>query len=156
MSPQRSCLVSFTNFFGGLHLQHMEVPRLRVESSCSCRPTPQPQQLRIQDMSATYTTAHGNAGSWTHWVGRDPTCIRMDTCQVLSPLSHNGNSSFIINRHRWLAPSGQAASLNKASSLSLQLPPGSNPRGCHEALAPILWGSIIHEASSKGVCSLAV
>jgi len=47
--------------------QHMEVPRLRVEWSCSCCPTPQPQQLRIQAMSKTYTTAHGNAGSLTHW-----------------------------------------------------------------------------------------
>ena len=27
---------------------------------------PQPQQLGIQAMSATYTTAHGNAGSLTH------------------------------------------------------------------------------------------
>ena len=28
---------------------------------------PQPQQLRIQAVSVTYTTAHGNAGSLTHW-----------------------------------------------------------------------------------------
>ena len=30
------------------------------------QPTPQPQQCRIQAMSATYTTAHSNAGSLTH------------------------------------------------------------------------------------------
>ena len=29
---------------------------------------PQPQQLRIRAMSASYTTAHGNAGSLTHWL----------------------------------------------------------------------------------------
>ena len=35
--------------------------------SCSCRPTPEPQQCQIQAMSAVYTTAQGNAGSLTHW-----------------------------------------------------------------------------------------
>ena len=36
--------------------------------SCSCWPTPQPQQCRIQVVSETYTRAHGNAGSLTHLV----------------------------------------------------------------------------------------
>ena len=31
--------------------------------SCSRRPTPEPQQRGIRAASATYTTAHGNAGS---------------------------------------------------------------------------------------------
>ena len=35
--------------------------------SFSCQPMPQPQQRRIQAVSATYTTAHGNARSLTHW-----------------------------------------------------------------------------------------
>ena len=35
--------------------------------SCRCRPTPEPQQRGIPDMSATYTIAYGNAGSITHW-----------------------------------------------------------------------------------------
>ena len=30
------------------------------------RPSPEPQQCRIRAASATYTTAHGNAGSLTH------------------------------------------------------------------------------------------
>ena len=34
--------------------------------SHSRRPTPEPQQRRIRVTSATYTTAHGNAGSLTH------------------------------------------------------------------------------------------
>ena len=29
---------------------------------------PQPQQHKIEAMSLTYTIAHGNAGSLTHWV----------------------------------------------------------------------------------------
>ena len=36
--------------------------------SYSCQPTPQPQQHGIQAPSETYTTAHGSAGSLTHWV----------------------------------------------------------------------------------------
>ena len=34
----------------------------------SSQTAPQPQQLRIQTESVSYTTAHGNAGSLTHWV----------------------------------------------------------------------------------------
>ena len=42
--------------------------------SCSCRPTPQSQQLGIQVSSTTSTTTQGNAGSLTHWVrpGMEP------------------------------------------------------------------------------------
>ena len=47
------------------HLQHMEVPRLGVEQSCSCQPTP---QRWIWATFVTYTTACGNDGSLTHWV----------------------------------------------------------------------------------------
>ena len=59
----------FIFFFLGPHLKHMDVPRLGVESSCSCWPIPQPQQCGIQAASANYTTAHVNAGSFIHWVG---------------------------------------------------------------------------------------
>ena len=45
----------------------MVVPRTRVESEHSCGPTPQPQQRRIWASSVTYTTAHSNARSLTHW-----------------------------------------------------------------------------------------
>ena len=34
----------------------------------ACWPTPQPQQCQSWAASATYTTAHGNDGSLTHWV----------------------------------------------------------------------------------------
>ena len=54
----------FVFCFLGPHLLHMEVPRLGVESSCSCQPTP--QQHQIQAESAAYITAHGNARSLTH------------------------------------------------------------------------------------------
>ena len=56
-------------FFLGPQSRHMEVPRLGVNGSCSCRSTPQPQQLWIRGASVTYTTAHGNAESLTQWVG---------------------------------------------------------------------------------------
>ena len=53
----------FCFFLLAPHPQHMEVPRLR---SYSCRPTPQPQRLKIWASSATYTTGHSNAGTLTH------------------------------------------------------------------------------------------
>ena len=58
----------FFFFFLGLSVQHMEVPRLGWNQSCSCQPTPQPQERRIWAVSATCATAHGNAISLTHWV----------------------------------------------------------------------------------------
>ena len=48
------------------HLQHMDVPRLGIESDLQLRPKLQPQQHQIQAASSTYTTAHGNPGSLTH------------------------------------------------------------------------------------------
>ena len=52
--------------FLGLHLWHMEVPRLGVKS-----------ELQLP----AYTTVHGNARSLTHWASeaRDRTQILMDT-----------------------------------------------------------------------------
>ena len=35
--------------------------------SCSCCSTPKPQQCQIRATTLTYTTAHGNARSLTHW-----------------------------------------------------------------------------------------
>ena len=54
--------------FLGPHLWHVEVPRLGSNQSCSHWPIPQPQQHQIRAASMTYTTAHGDAGSLTHWV----------------------------------------------------------------------------------------
>ena len=53
--------------FLGPHLWHMEVPRLGSYRSCSHWPIPEPQQYQIRAVSATYTTAPGNAKSLTHW-----------------------------------------------------------------------------------------
>ena len=46
---------------------YMEVPRLGIQLELRRRPTAHPQQRRIWATSATHTTAHGNAGSLTHW-----------------------------------------------------------------------------------------
>ena len=59
----------FIHFFFSFlwpNLQHMEVPRQGSNRSCSCWPTPQPQQNQIQDMSVTYTTPCGNPRSLSH------------------------------------------------------------------------------------------
>ena len=61
------CVVfCFVLSFQGQICGMWKFPGQRSNRSCSCQPTPQPQQLRIQATSATYTTAHGNAGSLTH------------------------------------------------------------------------------------------
>ena len=57
----------FFFFFLGLHPLLMEVPKARGCIGYRCWPTPQLQQLEIWDMSVTYTTAHCNAGCFTHW-----------------------------------------------------------------------------------------
>ena len=53
--------------FLGLHLWHTEIPRLGVESELQLPAIPQPQQHQIQALSVNYATAHGSAGSLTHW-----------------------------------------------------------------------------------------
>ena len=45
----------------------MEVPRLGLNSSCSCWSTQQLQHCQTWAASATYTTAHGNARTPTQW-----------------------------------------------------------------------------------------
>ena len=52
--------------FLGLHLRHMEVPRLGVQSEL--KPLANTTATATQDLSlpATYITAHGNARSLTH------------------------------------------------------------------------------------------
>ena len=68
--------------FLGPHVQHMEVPRPEVESELQPPSYPQPQQLRIWAVSATYSTAHNNTGSPTHWARPDQTWLLMDTNRV--------------------------------------------------------------------------
>ena len=48
--------------------------------SCSCQPTPQPQQHQIWGAPATYI---------------EPTSSQVTLCLVLNPLSHNRNSPFL-------------------------------------------------------------
>ena len=63
-----------------------------VQSELQLLVTPQPQQCRIQTTSVSYTTAHGNARSLTHWVRPG---IKPATSWFLVdsfPLCHDGNS----------------------------------------------------------------
>ena len=69
--PSLSNLCYFFPVFLGPCPGHMEVLRLRGSSqSYSCQCMLQPQQRRIWATSLTYTTAHSNAGSLTHWARR--------------------------------------------------------------------------------------
>ena len=64
-------------FFLEPNPRHVEVPRLGVNWSCSCQPTPQPQQRQIRATYATYTTVCGHTRSLIHWVrpGMEPTSL---------------------------------------------------------------------------------
>ena len=53
-------------FFQGHPQGIRKLPGWGSKQSCGCWPTPQPQQGGIRALSATYTTAHSNAGSSTH------------------------------------------------------------------------------------------
>ena len=73
----------FVCLFLGLHLRHMEVPRLGVE-------------LGLRLLAYTIATAKQNPShvcnlhhsSWQHWIvnplsgNRDPTCVLMDTSRI--------------------------------------------------------------------------
>ena len=52
--------------FLGLHVWHMEVPRLESGLNYSCQPMAQLQQHQIPAVSATYTAACRNVESLTH------------------------------------------------------------------------------------------
>jgi len=58
--------LSFCSFLGRSHGM-WRFPGYGSNQSCSPCPTPEPQQIRTRAVSVTYTTAHGNAGSPTHW-----------------------------------------------------------------------------------------
>ena len=71
--------------------------------SYSCRWTPEPQQHQIQ-ASATYTTAHGNAGSLTCWVrpGIEPATswFLVGFVSTMPPRElHNWQSFFLKGPH---------------------------------------------------------
>ena len=84
---------SFFLFFLGLHLWHVKIPRLGVETELqlpaySTAPA-------VQNLSHVCDLHHS---FWQCWTlnslskARDQTHILMDTSRVLNPLSHKGNS----------------------------------------------------------------
>ena len=86
-----TCSVFFV-FFSSLDHTH-GIWTFPGEGPFNCKPTPQPQQHQIRATSMTYSTAHGNTGSLTHWCrpGIKPVTSRT-LWQFLNPLSHKGNS----------------------------------------------------------------
>ena len=73
-------------FLGGLHPQHMEVPRLGVESELQLLAYATATATGSRAASANYTAADGNARSLTHWArpGMEPASswilVRFVTC----------------------------------------------------------------------------
>ena len=79
------------------HVQHTKVPRLGVKSELQLTAYTTATATQDQAASATYTTAHGNAGSLTHWTrpGIKPTSLWILVGGSL-PLSYNRNSFFAL------------------------------------------------------------
>ena len=92
MPPSYSAYSLQTFFFLQLHLQHMKIPRLGVESELQL-PAYAPATAML-DPNHICNLLH----SWQHQIlnplgkARDGTHILMDTSQVLNSLSHSGNS----------------------------------------------------------------
>ena len=78
-------------------------PGYGLNWSCICLPTPQPRSCQIRAVSATYTTAHGNARSLTHCAGSR---IKPASSWILvRSLTRWGSSSQCFQRLKLTSPS---------------------------------------------------
>ena len=84
-------------FVSGLHLRHMKVPRLGVESklqlwayvTATATSDPSPIcDLHCSSKQCQILNSLSEAGNWTH--------ILLDTSRVLNLLNHNGNAEFYV------------------------------------------------------------
>ena len=103
-----SCFLVFCPFKGHPH-SIWRSPGYESNRSCSCQLTPEPQQRQIQATCATYTTAHGNTGSLTHWgrPGIEPTTscflVRSVSTVPLQELqwNHSFEVPYIFSNAHW-------------------------------------------------------
>ena len=96
--------------------------------SCSRQPTPQPQQLGIRAVSATYTTAHGNAGSLTHW-GRPG--MELATSWFLVGFVNNWATAGTPTVHLFLLLTSHCTAISRLFTQS----PAEEHHGCFQFLA---------------------
>ena len=91
-SPAQSSFLFFCLFFLGPHPWHMEVPRLGVAVAYA-------YAMQDPSASATYTTAHSNTISLTHWAGPgiEPTSSWMLVRFVSAEPHRNSQNSFLIS-----------------------------------------------------------
>ena len=74
-----SFLFFFFFLFLGYHQQHVEVPRLGIQSELQLPAHTVATTTQVPSCVCTYTTAHINTGSLTHWLrpGIEPTSARI-------------------------------------------------------------------------------
>ena len=88
-------------FFLQLYLQHVQVPRLGVESKLQLPAYTIATATLDLSHIWTYATVHGNARSLTYWARPGiKTASSQTLCQVPNPLSQNGNSPSFFNKHK--------------------------------------------------------
>ena len=81
---------SLHSFFKGCTHDIGKFPDWGSNRSCSCQPMPQPLQHQIRVTLASYTIAHSNTGSLTHWgwPGIEPAGSTMGTPNLFNPLKN--------------------------------------------------------------------
>ena len=67
LSPLLATFIIIVIFFRSRPVAYGSSQATGSNRSGSCQPMPQPQQCQNRATSATYTIAHGNSGSLTHW-----------------------------------------------------------------------------------------
>ena len=108
-----SFIHSFIYLFLRPHPPHTEVPRPEAESELQVQTYTTGTATQIRAVSATYTTAHGNTGSLTHWARPvvEPTSSWI-LVRFVNHWTHEGNSF----RVPW-----QLALSNKAGKLAISI-----------------------------------
>ena len=79
---------------------------------------PQPQEQGIRPMSATYTSAHGNAGSFTHWTrsGTEPASSWI-LVGFVNHRATTGTPTNIFNIPNFLFPQSSYCSTSRPSGI---------------------------------------
>ena len=97
---------------------------------------PEPQQCQIQDITANYTTAHGNAGSLAHWA---------------SPRIEPATSWFLVGFvNQWATMGIPIYTFKKINNILEPVFPLRNIASISQKISQ--WGSKIYPASTKRVC----
>ena len=120
----------FLIFFLRLYLRHMGVPTLGIKSEL-------PWQHQIPATSVTYAATFRNTRSLTHWARQGSSQHpHKHSSQVLNPLSHRRNSTYIHFPENFLPLSSSQHYCSVGMKLSSVLKKGVETVACHRESLP--------------------